>query len=201
MIKTIVILLLSLFTIFAVAIENNNEQALIDINIGVELTQFETSAKNIEHAIEQASLALKKMANHPNMNAQQQAKMVETFTQLNTLSTTLQTTIKDIPTAITQLTPPILSALDNLFSNIQLTIILVLISIVLILLFALIALYYWIIKPTGSMLQKTTSKLDNMAVALQKTARIVEKSTDQQLLILKSYPATLHDKDLPLSSK
>lgn len=183
MTKQIVILLISFFSTTLFAVEQNT-QALVDIKIGVELSKLEQSAENIDRSIKQASEALQEMAKHPNISPEQQAQIIQTFENIEQLSTTFQDTIKEIPATITKSTPPILTAVDNLFANIQLTIILSLIAILVILICALIALYFWILKPTSLMLLKTTSKVDNMAIALQTTAEIVDKTTQQQLLIL-----------------
>jgi hypothetical protein len=184
MIKQIVILLFLFFTSVVFSIENTNEQALVDIKVGVELTKLEASATSIDHSIKLAAQALQEMASHPNMDKEQQAKIIATLAHIDKLSATFQETIKEIPTVITQSTPPVLAAIDNLFSNVQLTIILVLVAIVLLLIIALIAIYYWVLKPTTTMILKTTSKVDNLATALQTTAKIVEKNVQQQLLIL-----------------
>lgn len=184
MIKTIFLLLFLFYNGFVLAMEKSNSQALVDIKVGIELSKLEASANNIDQSIRLASQALQEMAKHPNINDEQQTKIIETFDNINQLSMTFQSTIKEIPTAINKSTPSLLAAIDDVFSNIQLTIILLLIAIVLILLFALIALYYWILKPTSMMLLKTTGKVDHMATALQTTAKIVEKNTEQQLLIL-----------------
>ena len=158
--------------------------SLVDIQIGIELSKLEQSAENIDLSIKRASLALQEMAKNPNISAQQQAQIIDTFGHIDKLSTTFQETIKEIPTTISKSTPPFLSAIDKLFSNIQLTIILVLIVLLLILVCALIAVYFWVLKPTSIMILETTSKVDAMASALQTTAEIVDKTTQQQLLIL-----------------
>ena len=196
-VKQIALLLFLFFTASIFATEQTNaieNQALVEIKIGIELSKLESSAMKIEQSVKLASLALQEMAKDPNISDQQQAKVIATLEHIDVLSKTLQTTIKEIPTTITQSAPPILSAVNSLFSNIQLTVLLVLIAIFVLLLGAVIAIYYWILKPTSSMLLKTTAKVDNMATALQTTANIVEKTTQQQLLILNSLPIQCHDK-------
>ncbi|WP_022942927.1 hypothetical protein [Psychromonas hadalis] len=180
-------ILFSLF--FSLLISNSfateiEPQPLIDIRVGIELHKLEDSASRIAGSIETASQALQKMAKNPNIDTQQQQQIINTFKQIDKLALTFDKTISQLPNTIKQLTPPISTAIDNLFSNIQLTIILVLIGIVVLLIIALIAVYYWILKPSQRILINTTKKLDNMASALKITAQIVEKSTDQQLLIL-----------------
>jgi hypothetical protein len=184
LISPILLVLLSFFSGFVAAIDIISEQPLIDIKIGIELSKLETSANNIDQSIKQASEALQEMAKPPNISPEQQAQIMQTFENIEQLSTTFQDTIKEIPATITKSTPPILTAVDNLFANIQLTIIVSLMAILVILISALIALYFWILKPTSLMLLKTISKVDNMAIALQTTAEIVDKTTQQQLLIL-----------------
>ncbi|GLS89687.1 hypothetical protein GCM10007916_07540 [Psychromonas marina] len=188
----IAILILTLFagSVFAsMAPESTPEkQPLVDINVGIELGKLEQSALNIEESIQLASQALQEMAKDPNISAEQQEKIIATFERIDQLSESLQTTIKQIPEVINQSAPPITIAIDNLFSNIQLTVIMVLLSLLLIIIVALVAVYYWLLKPTSLMLLKTTAKVDNMATALQTTANIVEKSTEQQLLILNALP-------------
>ena len=181
------IILLAMFTNTLFANEQQaplNDQALLDIKVGIELGKLEQSAANIDQSIALASQALQEMAKNPNMSEQQQSKVIAIFERIDGLALRFQTSIEELPTVINQSTPPITEAVNQLFSNIQLTIILVLVAIVLVLICALIAIYYWILKPTSLMLLKTTSKIDNMATALQTTAIIVEKSTEQQLLIL-----------------
>jgi hypothetical protein len=181
------IILFSMFSHFLFANTSSNaanEQALLDIKVGIELGKLEQSAANIDQSIALASQALQEMAKNPNMNEQQQAKVITIFEHIDELALRFQTSIEALPAVINQSTPPITEAVNQLFSNVQLTIILVLIAIVLVLICALIAIYYWILKPTSLMLLKTTAKLDNMATALQTTAIIVEKNTEQQLLIL-----------------
>ena len=183
MIKKTVILLLILFNGFVIALEDQG-QALVDIKVGIELTKIEQSVENIDQSIKQASKALQEMAKHPNIGPEQQLQITNTFKQLDNLALTFQRSIEQLPTAIKKSTPPISSAIDKLFSNVQLAILLVLIAIVVIIIFTLLAIYFWILKPTGEMLLKTTAKVDNMATALQTTAEIVDKTTQQQLLIL-----------------
>ena len=161
-----------------------NKQALIEIKVGVELSKFEQSAQEIAIAIEQGSIALQEMAKNPSLNHDQQQKITQTFQSIDQLAMTFQQSIKDLPAQVKSATPPIKAAMNDLFSNIQLAIILVLVALIIVLVVALIAIYYWILKPTSTMLIKTTSKLDEMASALQTTAIIVEKSSDQQVKIL-----------------
>jgi len=188
MLKQTLILLLTLFTGFVMAQEDQGQDtqqpALVDIKVGIELTKIEQSMKNIDQSIKQASKALQEMAKHPNIEPEQQLQITNTFKQLDKLALTFQRSIEQLPTAIQKSTPPITSVIDKLFSNVQQAILLVLIAIVVIILFALLAIYFWILKPSGEMLLKTTSKVDNMATALQTTAEIVDKTTQQQLLIL-----------------
>lgn len=183
--KQMLILLLILFNGFAFA----TEQALVDIKVGIELTKIEQSMSNIDQSIQQASQALQEMAKHPDITAEQQQKISASFDQLNQLASTFQTTIEQMPVAIQQSTPAISVAVDKLFSNVQLTILLVLIVIVAIIVVALLAVYFLILKPSSQMLLKTTQKVDNMANALQTTAEIVDKTTQQQLLILNHHSA------------
>jgi len=190
--QKMVILILTLFvgSVSAnIASESAAEkQPMLAINVGIELGQLEQSALNIEESIQLASQALQEAAKDPNISVEQQQKIIATFERIDLLTESLQTTIKQIPEVINQSAPPITSAIDNLFSNIQLTVIIVLISLLLIILIALIVIYYWLLKPTSFMLLNTTAKIDNMATALQTTADIVEKSTEQQLLILNAFP-------------
>lgn len=183
MIKQTLILLFSLLSCLAIA-QEQKVQPLFDIKVGVELNKLEQSAQNIDHSIKLASKALQEMAKNPNLSAEQQTQIVTTFEQIERLSKAFETSLTEIPIAISQSTPPILLAMDNLFSKIQLTIILILVALLLILICALIAIYFWILKPTNSMLLKTTSRIDDMTNALKTTAEIVDKSTEQQLLIL-----------------
>ncbi|MCP4320492.1 MAG: hypothetical protein GY787_01260, partial [Alteromonadales bacterium] len=141
------------------------------------LTKIEQSMASIDQSIQQASQALQEMTKHPNISPQQQIKIIQTFEQLNQLAITFETGIKEMPTAIKQSTSPISAAIDNLFSNIQLALLLVLIAIVLIIICALIAIYYLILKPSSEMLLKITDKVSNMATALQTTAKIIDKTT------------------------
>lgn len=181
------LLLLTIFANIAFAIEPSrplHEPAFVDIKVGIELHKLEQSAANIDQSIALASQALQKMAKNPNITTEQQQRIIDTFEHINELSESLQATFLEIPTIIKQSAPPVSSAIDNLFSHIQLTIMISLVSLLLIIIGALIAIYYWVLKPTRQMLLKTTAKVENMATALQITATIVEKNTDQQLLIL-----------------
>ena len=183
------IFLLFIFTSLHSAAEQQTQlekAALLDIKVGIELGRLEQSVANIDQSISLASEALQEMAKNPNMSEQQQDKVIAIFEHIDGLALRFQSSIEELPTVINQSTPPITEAANQLFSNIQLTIILALIAIVLVLICALIAIYYWILKPTSLMLLKTTSKIDDMATALQTTAIIVEKNTEQQLLILNS---------------
>jgi hypothetical protein len=92
---------------------------LVNTKVGVELTKLEDSAASIDHYIKLATKALQKVAKHPYMNKEQQAKTIATFDHIDKLSTTFQATIKEVTTVITQSTQPILVAVDNLFSNVQ----------------------------------------------------------------------------------
>ena len=166
--------------------QNLNEEALVNIKIGVELASLEQSAKDIANAIEEGSLALQKMSVHPNLSQEQQENIAKAFQSIDRLAVTFQESVKTLPKQISAATPPIENAMNNLFSNIQLAIIIAIICLIILLVAAFIAIYYWILKPTSTMLIKTTSKLDNMASALQITANIVEKSSDQQIKILQA---------------
>jgi len=181
------LLLFTIFTNIALAIEATpsiQQTAFVDIKVGIELHKLEQSAANIDQSIALASQAIQEMAKNPNITAEQQQKIMNTFEHITLLSENLQTTFLAIPAVIKQSAPPVTSAIDNLFSNIQLTIIIVLVSLLLIITGALIAIYYWVLRPTSLMLLKTTAKVDNMVSALHTTATIVEKNTEQQLLIL-----------------
>lgn len=192
--KQTMLLLLFMFNSVVFATEEQ-ERSLVDIKVGIELTKIEQSIANIDQSIQMASQALQEMAKHPNISPEQQIKITQTFEQLNQLAVTFEAGIKEMPTVIRQSTPPISAAIDNLFSNVQLAILIVLIAIISIVICVLLAIYYWILKPTSIMLLKTTAKVDNMATALQSTAKIVEKNTEQQLLILNAIPVQPRDKD------
>ena len=159
---------------------------LIDISIGVELSRFEDSASKIAESIGNASNAIQKMAKNPSLNADQQANIMQSFKSIERLAETFNQSIKELPNSVSSATPPIEKAIDDLFSNVLLAIILLFVALMIVLIVVVLAVYYWLLKPTSSMLINTTSKLDNMARALQITANIVEKSSDQQIKILQA---------------
>lgn len=185
------IIILSVFCNFIFANEQQpptQDQALLDIKVGIELSKFEQSAANIDQSIALASKALQDMAKNPNMNEQQQAQVITIFEHIDELALRFQDSIEALPGVIHQSTPPITIAIDNLFSNIQLTIIIVLFSLLLLIIAAFIVVYYWLLKPTSLMLLKTTAQVDKLASTLQDTAKIVDKNAEQQLLILNAFP-------------
>ncbi|PKF63129.1 hypothetical protein CW745_06850 [Psychromonas sp. psych-6C06] len=185
MFRIINLLLLILLSNLSIAMATENQPAtLVDINIGIEMQKFEQSAQNIEHSITLASQALQEMAKNPNLNEAQQDKIIASFERMDALANRFQTSIETIPSTIKQSTPPVTGAINNLFSNIQLTIIIALVALLLLILGALVVVYYWVLKPSTAMLLQTTEKIDSIAAALQTTALIVEKNADQQLEIL-----------------
>jgi len=187
--KTIISLLFTLYlsaTAFsAEQVENNKPSSFVYLKVGIELTQLEQSAQSMAVSIDDASKALQKLANNPDFTESQQQQIAKTFKQVESLAGSFQKSVEQLPEFVAQSTPPLMNAVNDLFSTIQLTIIILLVSLILLLVAASIAVYYWIIKPSAKLLAQTTDRINEMTHALKVTAEIVDKSSENQLTILK----------------
>jgi hypothetical protein len=178
-------------------VDENKQSSFVDLKVGIELTRLEESAQSMAVSMDEASKALQALASQPDFTEQQKEQISKTFKKVELLAHSFQQSVDKLPEAVSQSTPPIMNAINSLFSHIQVTIIIALISLILLLVAALIAVYYWVIKPFSKLLTQTTRRIDDMAIALKVTAEIVDKSSDSQLAILqilKSNEISKHDK-------
>ena len=158
----------------------------ITMNIDVELGGLEKAAGEAALGIVLIGESLNILASHPELTSEQRERMIQVLSRVDQLSQSLSQTVKQIPNTVEQSIIPVVKAGDKLSSEIKWIIVVTSIAIILIILAALAIAYYYVLAPGTKAVIKTASLLDELANTLEKTAEIVETSSNQNLLVIEN---------------
>ena len=166
--------------------EIDPQSSYITVNVGVELSGLEKAAQQAAQGITLIGESLNSLASLPELTPGQLERMNQVLSQVNQLSQSLSLTVDQLPETMERSLTPVVEAGDRLSSEIKLIIVVSAIAIVLIILAALVMVYYFVLTPGTKAVIRTTALLDELASTLEKTAKIVEVSSNQNLKVLEN---------------
>lgn len=164
----------------------DNRSPLIAIEVGVDLSGMEGSVNQAADSISEMANSLKALAENPELDIEQQQKILQIIERIDQLAQGFNTSLNKLPDAVKQSSRPIVTASEEMLTDIKLAVILVLVLILLLIIIVLIAVYYSVLLPTKQILVETTGKLSHMATAMESTAHIIEASNEHHQKILES---------------
>ncbi|WP_076416594.1 hypothetical protein [Shewanella sp. UCD-KL12] len=165
---------------------DDNKLPLIAIEVGVDLSGMEGSVNQAAESITEMANALTTLAENPQLDAEQQQNILAIIGRIDTLAQGFNTSLNKLPDAVKQSSKPIVTASENMLSDLKLAVILVFVLLLLLIIIVLIAIYYSVLQPTKQILVETTGKLSHMATAMESTAHIIEASNEHHQKILES---------------
>ncbi len=167
-------------------LNSDNKLPLVAIKVGVDLSGMEGSVNQAAESITEMASALTALAENPELDIEQQKQILAIIGRIDQLAQGFNTSINRLPDAVKQSSKPIVTASENMLSDIKFAVILMLVLILLVIIIVLIAIYYSVLLPTKQILVDTTGKLSDMATAMESTAHIIEASNQHHQQILAS---------------
>ncbi|MCE2570246.1 hypothetical protein [Motilimonas eburnea] len=156
--------------------EEVSSQSLVTINVGVDLTGLEAPAVKASDALIVLSESITQLSQGEHLTDAEQQQIQKMAEQVAQLSSTLNTTVQQIPQVIEQASQPVVESSQTLLNDIKWVVILVLVALLVVLVLVLIAVYYTVLQPSRQLLVDTTEQFNKLATAMENTAKSVELS-------------------------
>ncbi|RKF18746.1 hypothetical protein DBZ36_10135 [Alginatibacterium sediminis] len=168
------------------AIENSTEtnKPQINLQLNLEVVGIDKAAQQAAQALTNIATSMEMLANDPELSVEEQAQLDKTFLAIEQLSTQLNASLQQVPKTLEQSAKPIVSLADNLSQKIQLWVIIILVALVLIIIASILAIYFGVLAPTSRSIITVTSHVNQLASSLKITAELVEKTTQQNQVLL-----------------
>ena len=154
------------------------------MNIGFEITGLEQAAEEAAEALKLIGDSLHDLADKPELTPEHNERIQRTRSRVGELGQSLTLTVKQLPGTVENSIAPLVTAGNELSDQIRQTVIITSVVFILIILAALAAMYYFVLAPATRSISETTGLLNDLANTLKSTAKIVDKSSKQNLLIL-----------------
>ena len=103
---------------------------------------------------------------------------------MDELGQNLNLTVAQLPGTVEKSIAPMVNAGKDFTAQIRLIVILTAIGLVIIILITLVAVYYFVLAPATHAISETTGLLNKLAKTLESTAKIVDKSSQQNQRVL-----------------
>ena len=196
MVRTILILLLLVVIVpFASASEevdaNQDPGAAtqiplphVTLNIGVEISGLERAARQAAQGLVSIGESLDKIANNHELTGEQYELLQQTLARVDELGQNLNLTVGQLPGTVEKSIAPMVNAGKDFTAQIRLIVILTAIGLVIIILATLVAIYHFVLAPATSSISETAGLLNKLAKTLESTAKIVDKSSEQNQRVL-----------------
>lgn len=177
-------------TVVAETTQEANPQGLVTINVGVDLTGLEAPAVKASEALIVLSKSITQLSQGEHLSEAEQQQIKLMAEQVAQLSSTLDTTVKQIPQVLEQASQPVVASSQTLLNDIKWVVIGVLIALLVVLVALLVAVYYTVLQPSRHLLVDTTEQFNKLAAAMESTAKSVELSGQYHQSILQHLQRT-----------
>ncbi len=185
--KPLLAILLSTLLVMSCAIADGLKQTLnktiktkpiIAVNIGFEV-------EGLESAIKQLAESLDNIAKNPNLTEAQNKRFNQTIATVEKLNASIAQAVKGLPATIENSIKPIAKTGKELSNKFFTTVIITAIALILIVIAVGYSTYRYVIKPSKQTLNDISTQLLELSKTLETTAKIVEKSSNQNLKVIK----------------
>ncbi|MCE0555396.1 hypothetical protein [Motilimonas sp. E26] len=160
------------------------KDGLVNINVGVDLTGFEQPAAQVAQALADIAETMSDMSARPELTSEEKQQVLNMMSQIETLTVTLDNSLIKLPSLVEQASLPIVESSQTFLGDLKVTVILILIALFVVICLALYACYYLLLRPTKDLLIGTIGELNQLASAMENTAKIVELSGQHHATIL-----------------
>jgi len=164
--------------------EADAQNPYVTMNIGVEIDGLEQAAEQAAQGLILIGQALQELADDPDLSAERQEKISHAIIRVGELSQSMASSLDHLPDTVEQGMKPVVSATNELSSQIKRIVIITAIALMLVILAAMAAVYHFVLAPGTRSLIKTANLLDELANALKTTAQIVEVTSQQNLQVM-----------------
>jgi len=158
---------------------------MVAVNIGFEVSGLEMAINNAAKGLNKLSESLNNLSDNPNLSDEQNKKINLTLDTVNQLNQSISKTVENLPSTIDKSVQPILKIGNDFTDNALKIVAYTVIGLVIIILAIVYLLYRFVIKPSKDTLDMVSSQIVSLSDSLKTTAQIVEKSSEQNLRVIK----------------
>ncbi|KII76452.1 hypothetical protein [Vibrio renipiscarius] len=159
-------------------------QALVQINMSLELEGIERSIDATKQSLDSIGEALQRISHSDTLTDEQKEVLGHTLNNLDQLTLLSQQSMAKLPQAFNQTSDKLVTTSQHFLDDIQLKLLLIVGAIAVILLAALAGLYWFVVRPLQATLITASGNVSSMAKAIQITAQALENSTNKQQEIM-----------------
>ena len=156
----------------------------VTMNIGVEIGGLEQAAEQAAQGLVLIGESLDKIASNHDLTPEQHELVQQALARVDELSQNLNLTVGQLPGTVENSIAPMVNAGKDFTAQIRLIVILTAIGLVIIILITLVAVYHFVLAPVTHSISETAGLLNKLAKTLESTAKIVDKSSQQNQRVL-----------------
>jgi hypothetical protein len=154
------------------------------MNIGVEISGLEQAAEQAAQGLVLIGESLDKIASNHDLTPEQHELVQQALARVDELIQNLNLTVGQLPGTVEKSIAPMVNAGKDFTAQIRLIVILTAIGLVIIILITLVAVYHFVLAPVTHSISETAGLLNKLAKTLESTAKIVDKSSQQNQRVL-----------------
>ena len=156
----------------------------VTLNFGVEISGLEQAAGQAAQGLILIGDSLDKIASNHELTPEQHELVQQALARVEELGQTFNQTVEQLPGTVEKSIAPMVDAGKDFTAQIRLIVIITAIGLVLIILVMLVAVYHFVLAPATHSISETVSLLNRLAKTLESTAKIVDKSSEQNQRVL-----------------
>lgn len=156
----------------------------VTLNFGVEISGLEQAAGQAAQGLILIGDSLDKIASNHELTPEQHELVQQALARVEELGQTFNQTVEQLPGTVEKSIAPMVSAGKDFTAQIRLIVIITAIGLVLIVLATLVAIYHLVLAPATHSISETVGQLNRLAKTLESTAKIVDKSSEQNQRVL-----------------
>lgn len=156
----------------------------VSMNIGVEISGLERAAEEAAQGLTLIGESLGKLADNHELTPEQNQQIQQTLLRVDELGQNLNQTLNQVPGTVERGLTPIVTAGNELSDQLKQILIIACVVLILIILAALAAVYYFVLAPATRSIIETAGLLNDLANTLETTANIVDKASEQNLVVM-----------------
>jgi hypothetical protein len=156
----------------------------VTMNIGVEISGLKQAAEQAAQGLVLIGESLDKIASNHDLTPEQHELVQQALARVDELGQNLNLTVAQLPGTVENSIAPMVNAGKDFTAQIRLIVILTAIGLVIIILITLVAVYHFVLAPVTHSISETAGLLNKLAKTLESTAKIVDKSSEQNQRVL-----------------
>jgi len=165
-------------------ISSSTPTPYVGMNIGIEISGLEQAAEKAAQGFILIGESLDKLADNHELTSEQNQQIQQTLLRVDELGQNLNQTLNQLPVTVKKGISPIVTAGNELSDELKQILIIACVVLILIILSALAAVYYFVLAPATRSVIETTRLLNDLANTLEIAASIVDKASEQNLLVM-----------------